>query len=275
MQKALLTFLLFLFSSFALQAKTLVFVSIAPQKFLVERIGGETVEVEVIVPNGSSPHSYEPTLRQIISAKNGKAWFRIGESFELRLANALKNRLIIVDQREGVDLIPLCCSCHGDKDAHDPHIWLSPSLLKIQATQIAKTLTQINPDSASLYERNLELLFTDLDAVSQEIALKLSNKNNDNILVSHPAFGYFCRDYGLNQLSIEMEGKEPTPKYLTDLLVKARALKIRYVFLQKQYSTKGGERLAKNLKAKIIYLDPYAENVIETLKTLAEAFALE
>lgn len=275
MQRTLFTFLFLLFSHVALEAKLSVFVSIAPQKFLVEQVGGETVDVQVIVPNGTSPHSYEPTLRQIIAAKNGKIWFRIGESFETRLANALKHRLVIVDQRDGIDLLPLSCSCHCDKEGHDPHIWLSPSLLKIQAAQIAETLTEVNPEASNLYTNNLEQLCSKLDTLNQEIYAKLLPKANQSILVSHPAFGYFCRDYGLTQLSIEMEGKEPTPKYLTNLLLKARSLKIKRVYLQKQYSTKGGERLAKDLKAKTIFLDPYAENVVENLRMIAEAFALE
>lgn len=270
-----LLFTLLLLSSFALQAKIDVLVSIAPQKFIVERIGGETVSVETIVPQGASPHSYEPTLRQVISARQGKAWFRMGESFEIRLVNALKNTLVIVDQREGADLISASCSCHSSDDAHDPHIWLSPRLLQIQATQIAHTLSQLNPESASIYAQNLEGLIFELETLDQEIRQTLAKNSNRIVLVSHPAFGYFCRDYGFTQLSIEMEGKEPAPKYLTDLLLKARGLNIRYVFLQRQYNTKGGERLAKELKAKIVYLDPYAEKVLENLKIIAEAFSKE
>lgn len=92
------------------------------------------------------------------------------------------------------------------------------------------------------------------------------------ILVSHPAFGYLCRDYGLIQLSIEMEGREPTPRYLTELLMKARSSGIKTVFLQRQHNPKGGKKIAKGIGASTQYIDPYAENVVENIRTIANLF---
>ncbi|MFZ0565179.1 MAG: zinc ABC transporter substrate-binding protein [Chlamydiales bacterium] len=244
-----------------LEAKTAVLVSIAPQKFLVEKIGGNTVSVSVIVPPGFSSHSYEPSPRQLVTAKKGDIWFRIGESFEKKLLGALKNHLVVVD--------PI------HLNGTDNHTWLNPLLLKTQAEQIARTLSAHNPDRAVFYHNNLSALLKELDLLDQEISEILAHKKHKFILVSHPAFHYFCQQYGLEQLSIEMEGKEPTPKYITDLLLNAEARQISYVYVQKQHGTKGGEWMARKLGAELVFLDPYAENVIENLKIIAKAFSLQ
>lgn len=264
-------FLIFLITgSFSALAQTRVLVSIAPQKYLVEEIGGEFVSVSVIVPAGASSHTYEPTPKQIVSMRDGEIWFRLGESFEQRLARVLPQAEII-DQREGIELLGSGCGCchHGEPD---PHIWLSPRLLKIQSRQIVEALSRKDPEHASLYRENLKRLEERLSALDAEMASLLS-KAPKTILVSHPAYGYLCRDYGLTQLPIEMEGREPTPRYLTDLILNARKLNLQMVFLQQQHSVKGGMRVAKELRAKTLFLDPYAENVIDNLREIAKAFS--
>ncbi len=268
--RKLFIFLLLLLGG-TLQAKTDVLVSITCQKFLVEQIGQEHVSVDVIVPPGANSHTYEPTPRQMVAAQKGKIWFRLGESFEARLLPLLKNTLII-DQRDGLDLIKAGCGC-CNRDSYDPHIWLSPRLLKKQAAQIAETLSAYDPEHALIFASNLKNLENALDILDQKCANLLSNCSQKFILLSHPAFGYFCRDYGLYQLSIEMEGREPTPKTLTDLIHKARALNIKTVFLQFQHNPKGGMRVAQEIQANTVYLDPYIENVIENLEAIAHLFA--
>lgn len=265
-------FLFLLFLCGIAEAKTQVLVSIVPQKFLVERIGGEHVAVHVIVPPGANSHTYEPTPRQTVLAQKGEIWFRMGESFENRLLPSLQRNTRIIDQRQGLNLIEMGCGC-CTSDAHDPHIWLSPKLLKIQANQIAQILSEHDPEHIKLFVANLSLLEAELDQLDKECTALFSRVEQKNILVSHPAFGYFCRDYGLTQISIEMEGREPTPRYLTQLIEKARSCEIRTVFLQKQHNPKGGKRIAKELKAETVFVDPYVENVIENLKTLSKLFA--
>lgn len=258
-------FFLVLFSCTA-WGNTQVLVSIAPQKFLVEEIGSDHVSVEVIVPAGASSHSYEPNVRQMSALSKGDIWFRMGESFEDRLVKIF-SKMIIVDQREGIEL--LGCRCHGGSD---PHTWLSPRLLKIQAQQIARVLSEYDPDHVTYYQENLTRLENELENLDAEVAAILANAPR-TILVSHPAYGYLCRDYGLKQLPIEMEGREPTPRYLSNLILEARTLHIDKVFLQEQHSVRGGKRIAQELGARYIFLDPYAENIIANLKHIAEAFA--
>jgi zinc transport system substrate-binding protein len=265
---------LFLFCAAAsLEAKTQVLVSISPQKFLVERIGQEHVSVNVIVPPGANSHTYEPTPRQMVSVQKGGVWFRLGESFEARMAPSLQHKIEMVDQREGIDLIEMGCGCCNARDAFDPHIWLSPRILKKQAAQIAKILGERDPEHIALFACNLKALEYELDMLDRECAALVGKSLQRHILVSHPAFGYFCRDYGLDQLSIEMEGREPTPRHLTELISQARSYEIKTVFLQKQHNPRGGKRVAQELGAETQYVDPYAENVIENLRTIAKLFS--
>ncbi|MCC5832715.1 MAG: zinc ABC transporter substrate-binding protein [Chlamydiales bacterium] len=259
----------FFFLGFSGFSQTRVLVSIAPQKYLVEEIGGERVSVEIIVPAGASSHTYEPTAKQVVSMCTGEIWFRLGEGFEERLIKALPHTQI-VDQREGIDLLAAGCGCCLSGGA-DPHIWLSPRLLIIMAHQIADSLSERDPSHADIYRKNLKRLEKRLAELDLEMAAILREAPK-TLLVSHPAYGYLCRDYGLTQLPIEMEGREPTPRYLTELILKARALKLQTLFLQRQHSIKGGMRVAKELGAKSLFLDPYAENVIDNLREIAKAF---
>lgn len=268
-------FFLFAFFLIRLEAaeKPLVLVSIAPQKFVVEQIAAETVSVRAIVPPGVSSHSYEPGPKEMMSLNEGKIWFRLGDSFEARLIKILHHQTYIVDQREGLPLIEEGGSCCGHAhEGADPHIWLSPKMLKLQAIQIAHTLSQKYPQYHDLYTRNLATFIDKVEKIDEVIRADLLSCAGKFILVAHPSYGYFCRDYGLNQFSIEMAGKEPTPKYTTDLFLKAQTLQIKTIFIQREYSTRGAERLAQELKAQLIYLDPYAENVLENLYAIAQAF---
>ncbi len=263
-------FLILLLLSASLYAQPRVAVSIAPQKYLVERIAEDRLLVDVIVPDGASPHSYEPTPKQTVTLQKSSVWFRIGEGFEQRLVGVLAPKMIIVDQREGIDLLPASGCCCSNKDAHDSHIWLSPTLLKSQAKQITTVLCQRFPESAAFFQNNFKSLSLELDQLNDEISEMLEGRKGTTMLVSHPAFGYFCREYDLKQISIENEGKEPTTKQLLALIEEARDAEIGAVFLQRQYNVKGGERVAHALNAKVVMVDPYREDVIANLKFLAE-----
>ena len=247
---------IFLFGS--LVAKPIVLVSVHPQKFLVEAIAGDACQVEVLVPSGASPHSYEPRARQIDLIKEAALWLRIGESFEERLVPLVKQ---VVDQRENLDLIGCCCH-----EGADPHIWLSPSMLKQEARQTCAVLEQL---LLTDFQDNLQILLTKLDLLEEKLRATTFSKS---ILVSHPAFGYFCRDFGIEQLSVEKEGREPSPRQLTRLMDEVKEKDLKRIFLQQQYSEKGGRRIAQELGLEVLHLDPYAEDVLANLEHLGEVF---
>jgi zinc transport system substrate-binding protein len=266
-------------SCIAAAAIPLVLVSVAPHKFFVEKIAGETVQVQLMVPAGASSHTYEPTPRQMMTASEAILWFIIGESFENRAVNALKSHrpaFRTVNLQEGVHLIesphhhgkPGCCPGHVDL-----HFWLSAREAQIQAATIAKTLTDIYPAHALLYQQNLEAFQQELENLDQEITKILKPLQNRHILVSHPAYAYFCRDYDLAQYSIEVEGKDPMPQQMTKLLSEAKRLKASTIYIQMQYNNKAAKLVAETLKLKLVTLDPYAEQYLTAMREIAHAFA--
>lgn len=263
--------LLFISLTTTLSATPKIIVSVAPIKYLVESIAGPSFTVETFVPAGASPHSYEPTSRQILDLAKSVIWFRIGENFETKALKAMATHMKVVNLRQGLDLLSSCC-CHHH-DPYDPHIWLSPKLLKQQAHLITETLIDYMPEAKEDFQNRLALLIDKIDALDTSIMALLNTKPNSTVLVTHPAFGYFCRDYGITQLSIEVDGKEPTPKQMTTLLLRAKEEKLKRVFLEPQHSVKGGLRLAQELNAEVIWLDPYNEKVIENLLHIAKVFA--
>lgn len=257
-----------------------VLVSVSPHKFFVEKIAGKTVEVGLMVPAGASSHTYEPTPKQMISAGKADLWFIIGETFETRAGNALKGhnpRLELIDMRKGLDLITTdshghhCAHCHA-AGGYDLHIWLSARMAKIQAQTIADALTARYPENAALYKDNLLKFQKELDDLDSELTALLKDSKGKTIMVSHPAYAYFCRDYSLEQLSIEFEGKDPTPQQLTRVLDAARKAGIKEIFIQPQYNNKGARLIAKELGAAVIELDPYSENYMDSMREIGKRF---
>lgn len=277
-----LNLILFLFFALSLQAVEPaiphVLVSVAPHKFFVEKIAGDTVKVDLIVPAGASAHTYEPTPKQVISSSSASLWFRIGEPFESRIVNTLTSynpNLRVVDLRQGINLIDSVpgqtCACHHGST--DLHFWLSARMAQIQAKTIADALIESYPQNAALYRTNLTKFLEELHQLDLNIQQILKSISNRTILVSHPAYAYFCRDYNLQQFSIEFEGKDPTPQQLHSILNMARKNNIKSIFIQKQYSNKGARLIAEEIGARVITLDPYSEHYIDSMLAIAHAFA--
>jgi zinc transport system substrate-binding protein len=262
----------------------LLLVSVAPHKFFVERIGGDTVDVELMVPAGASPHTFEPTPKQMLRASRADMWLQIGEGFEPRATKALKSHhseMILVDLRKGIDLITdsnsdgghcHCCSS-ASGSCEDPHFWLSLRQAKQQAKTIADALSARYPLHEKLYRSRLQLFLGELEKLDLELTSLLKPLKGKTIMVSHPAYAYFCRDYDLKQLSVEFEGKDPTPQQLTRILNKARQEKIKRIYIQVQYNSKGAKLIAKEIGAEVVTLNPYAENYLENMREIAKSFA--
>lgn len=270
--------LIFILFTTALQGYDVI-VSVAPHKYFVERIAGDTLSVGLMVPAGASSHTYEPTPRQMIHMGKADIWFQIGENFETRAGNSLRSHnpnLQLVSLQKGLDLIHEhnCSHCqHAHPSSVDPHFWLSPKQGIIQAHTIAETLIATYPQHRELFEKNLGKFVESLLRLDQEISALLNPIHTRTILVSHPAYAYFCRDYNLTQLSVEFEGKDPTPQQLTNLIQKARELRIKKIYIQIQYSNKGAKLIAQQLGAELITLNPYAEEYEKMMLDIAKAFA--
>ncbi|WP_075883875.1 metal ABC transporter solute-binding protein, Zn/Mn family [Candidatus Protochlamydia sp. W-9] len=264
----------------SLTAIPTVLVSVAPHQFFVEKIANDTVHVQLMVPAGASAHTYEPSPKQMLGACQGKLWFRIGESFEQRAIQSLTSHnpnLKIVDLRQGLDLIhqDKQTQCHCCSGSEDLHFWLSARLAQIQAKTIADALIEAFPEYKKLYVRNLKIFQQELQELDQTILELFKTSSIHSVLVSHPAYGYFCRDYHLQQYSVELEGKDPTPQQMTKLLIWAKEHNIRTIFVQPQYNNKAAQLVAGEIGAKIRLLDPYSKLYFKSMLEIAHAFAGE
>ena len=282
MRFLLLILSLFIFSHPAFaneEKKPKVLVSVAPHKFFIEKIAGTSVDVQLMVPAGASAHTYEPTPKQILSSSQAEIWFTLGESFEKKALSALtayNKNLEIIDLRQNVDMIkadPLkgtCTCCHSA--GYDLHIWLSAKQASIQAETIAKALGAKYPENKENYQNALKRFKDELELLDQEIEMELKGVKNRILMVSHPAYAYFCRDYNFTQLPIEFEGRDPTPYQLTLLLKKAKEAKISQIYIQPQYSSKGARLVAQELNAHVVTLNPYDEDFFASMRQIAKEF---
>ena len=238
-----------------------VFTSILPQEYFVQRIGGNRVNVQALVPPGRSPATYEPSPRQLAALSRAKLFFRIGVPFEnvfLPKIESSTEDLRVVDTRKGITL-----------RGQDPHIWLSPKLVRIQARTIAGALTDLDPQGKDLYETNLAAFEADLDALDARLAEALAPVRGKTLMVFHPAWGYFADAYGLNQQAIELEGKEPGGKQLVRMVEMARANNVRVIFVQPQFDMGSAEHVAREIGGAVLPMDPLAREYIDNLETVA------
>jgi zinc transport system substrate-binding protein len=253
--------------------KPVILVSIAPYQFLAERIAGEDFTVRAVVPPGANPHAYEPTSKQVTSIGQGSVWFRIGEPFEKKVLAVLKERnpaLVDSDLRRGINLIGggTCCGGHEDR-----HIWLSPKLAAAQSEEIERVLSEKFPESRDRFAENGKTLREELFALDREIASLLESVKDRVLLVSHPAFGYFCRDYDFEQLSVEFEGKDPRPRHLEEVVAQAIRQSAELALSLPQHNNKGAQLIAERLHIPVRMIDPYSHDYFETLRLLAHLIA--
>ncbi|MBN1829894.1 MAG: zinc ABC transporter substrate-binding protein [Deltaproteobacteria bacterium] len=266
-----------------------VFVAILPQASFVERIGGDAVSVEVLVGPGQSPHTYELAPRQMASLGKARLFFTIGlpleETIVKRIVSTLPN-LKIVDTRSGVLLLAVDDRNHrhragdyraGEEENVDPHIWLDPKRVKIQAVTICQALAAADPARASMFVRNLQLFLADLDRLDREIGDILAPLSNKKVYVYHPSFGYFCESYGLLQEAVEQEGKEPAPRMLARFMERAKKEEVKIIFVQPQFSSRNAETLARAIGGAVVPIDPlprdYLGSLRETARRIREGLA--
>lgn len=247
--------------------------TILPIAQLVERVGGRHVAVETIVGPGQSHESYEPTPRQVAAIADARVFFRIGLPLEEPLLAKLTSGggPQVVDLREGLALIDMAPGDHaghehGDKD---PHVWLDPRRGARMARAIHDRLSWLDPTHADDYARHRDALLAEIEALDKELSARLAPLKGRSFLVFHPALGYFADAYGLKQLAIEVEGKEPSARQLADLATRAQKARIRTILVQPQFPSRAAEALARELGARVVTLDPVARDWMETLRTLA------
>lgn len=267
-------------------AKVNAVVSIVPQKYFLESIGGEYVNVSVMVLPGQSPHSYEPKPSQMKELSDAQAYFSIGIEFEnawLKKFEAQNRNMKMVDSSKGIERIAMIKHEHHDEhkhekhdehDALDSHVWLSTTNAKVIAKNILDALIEIDGANKESYTKNYEALVKKIDGTDSKIRETLSGlPNGAKFMVFHPSFGYFARDYGLTQLAIEVEGKEPKPKELKRLIDEAKEEKVSAIITSPEFSKKAAETVAKEVGVSVKSISPLSQKWSETLIELAKIIA--
>ncbi len=258
-----------------------VFVSIGPQKWLVEQLGGELVTVESLLGKGQEPHTFEVSPKHVALLSRAALFFTVGLPFEDTIGSSLKAaKVIVVASDKGITRIPM--HLHEDRhhDHHpaehhqpghpDPHIWLSPDNLITMAGNMAAALSATDPANATTYTTRLHELTDRLHHLDNALVTQLSPLADVVFYVFHPSFGYFAKRYNLHQKAVEIEGKSPTPKQLAMLIQQVKKDGVKVVFTQPQFDPKACNAFANATGAKVLPIDPLAEDVAANLQTIAD-----
>lgn len=264
-----------------------VFVGVLPLKTFVENIGGNHVTVQAMVRPGYSPHTYAPTPRQITALAKADLYVSAGVPFEkawLKRIRAANPDMRMVEAGAGIDMQLTEHNGHHHKDGnsgqqgtspHDPHIWTSPPLAKQMVKNIRDALSALDPANSPEYTNNTNALLFELDALDRELRARLENLHNRKFMVFHPAWGYFAGTYGLIQIPIENEGKEPGARTLTLLIEQARREHVKVIFVQPQFDMKSGTQVARAIGGRVVAIDPlspdYMNNLREVARQISEA----
>ncbi len=260
-----------------------IMVSIAPQKYFVDRIGGELTDITVLLPSGANPHTFEPKPSQIRKLGRADLYMAIGVEYENALLPRIKSThpdLNIVHLDRGIKKISMLQDCnhnhghdHHGHDGLDPHAWLSPDLAMIIADNIYRALSEAMPGAEEQFRDNYLSFLRELLELDQEIKSVLSDvPPGSKFMVFHPAWGYFARAYCLVQVPVEVEGREPRSADLKELIDTARDEDIKVVFVSPQFSRRSAETIADSINGETVYIDPLAENWKENMLTVAEKF---
>ncbi len=288
MQKYIVIILILMFTACSEQSnqvdhgKLSVLVSVMPQKYFVEKIAGDLVEITVLIPPGASPTAYEISPSDMRRISEADVWFTIGlqrETTWISDFSSLNEELLIVSTIEGVQRLPVgrygipgVQASHEHSDL-DPHVWLSPELVGLQAMTVCEALSGIDQENTTVYSTNLDLFLREVSDLQNEIHELLDPFAGEGFMVFHPAWGYFADEFNLIQVPIEISGSEPSPEELARLIDYGRSSSVKVVFVSPQFSEASAKTIAGELNAGVIFIDPLAVNWSENLSRVAGQLA--
>lgn len=268
-----------------LSAKMQVCVSILPQAFFVQKIAGDLVNIEVLVKPGSSPATYAPKPSQLKLISDASLYFTIGVAFEknwIHRFSSINDKMKLIDTTKEIEKISMK-SDHHEEEGHeghhhkglDPHVWLDPMLVVSQVDVIADALAKEDPKNSKIYLQNRENFIKELKVIDEEIKMILSKIKNKEFIVFHPAFGYFAKRYGLEQIAIEKEGKEPSVKHIKKVIDFAKEHEIKRIFVAPQFSQKSAKQIAKHIGGSVKSINPLSEKWDENILNIAKSFEIK
>ena len=247
--------------------RIVVVATIPPQQEFVERVGGEHVRVILLVPPGADPHTHEPAPAVLAGVAEADLYAMVGSGIEFEIAwgekiAALNPSMAVVNCSQGVEFI-----------AADPHIWTSPRNAKVMVENIRDGLIEADPENAEDYRRNAAAYLDDLDALDAEISALIAGSGVRVVLVDHPSWAYLARDYGFEEVAIESEGKEPSPKRIEHLIRLAEEEGVRVVFASPEHSTRSAGVIAEAIGGSVVTVSPLKKDYLDNMRQVAAAFA--
>jgi zinc transport system substrate-binding protein len=243
-------------------------VTVPPQAYLVERLGGQRVAIEVLMPSGSSEETFSPSPRQMVALSRADLYLLVGHP-----AFLVERRHVLPALERNPEARVLAMAGAGEGEGDDPHLWTAPRHMRGAAAAVAAALAELDPAGSPLYRARLASLLADLDALDAEVRRELSGLDRRRFLVAHPAWGHFAAEYGLEQVAIEDEGKEPGPRRLVALVELARAERMRAVFSQAGFPDAAARAVAAEIGARVVPLDPLARDWLDNTRATARAIA--
>lgn len=259
-------------------ARVQVTVSVLPQKFFVERIGGEHVTVNVMVATGQDPHTYEPKPEQMAKLANTDLYFAAGVPFEenwLRKFGEINPEMAIIDTSK--DIVKLASEEDHEDEAHneewDPHTWTSPELVKNELSRlIYEALIEFDPENEAVYAKNYAGFCDEITSLQARIHANLDDFTNRKFMVYHPSWAYFADEFNLEQIAIEVGGTEPSASELAEVIQQAKNEEIQIIITQPEFSQRSAEVIAGEINGKVIAISPLDENWLEMMEQVNSAF---
>ena len=257
--------------------KVRVATTIIPLGEFVQAVGGDRVAVTVLVPPGADPHTFEPSPSQVRDVANADIYVENGAGLESWMGNILNvnPHMLVVDSSKGVDLIAGESESAGEARSFDPHIWLSPRDAVTQVQNICDGLIAVDPAGTNYYINNKKNYIAKLKELDAYLNSTFAATKKKKFVVLHPAWTYFARDYGLQQIAIEAEEKEPGPRLLAEIIEACRENNITTVFVEPQYNPKMAEVIAQEIHGNVVSIDDLAPTpgYIDNLKSVGEKIA--
>ena len=285
------------------RAERIISVTIEPQRYFAERIAGEHFAIHCVVPAGQSPETYDPTPQQMVQIGESEAYLRIGSiGFELAWMKAIAEnnpQLQIFDLSEGMHLLQGEEAKEDEEEEHehghehghaheakaegehhphhhggvDPHIWSSISGARIVAQNTLAALQALDPTNADTYTANYQQVVALIDSTEAVINTLLKPLAHRSFIIYHPALTYLAAEYDMQQLCIEMDGKEPSPAQLKALMETAQAHQTKVVFVQQEFDQKNAELIAKETGCQLTPINPLAYDWSREMIRIAKALA--
>ncbi|MCX8175641.1 MAG: zinc ABC transporter substrate-binding protein [Candidatus Bathyarchaeota archaeon] len=249
--------------------KIIVVVTLPPQAEFVEKVGDDKVRVVVMIPQGANPHIYEPTPDQLKNVSKARIYFKVGSGLEFEEAwldkiLALNPSISVVDGSKGIEILD-----------RDPHIWVSPVNAKKMVENFYTGLVEVDPLHKDEYKTNMEKYLEELDKLDSYIQNKLARFTNKVFLIYHPSLDYLAKEYNLTQISIEHEGKEPSPQTIQKCIKYAKKYHLSYVYVEPYFTTKYAETIAREVGGEVILLNSLPRNYVDGIKSVVDLLSLE